>query len=447
MILHFNRSILSLSCIANIVSLWILRTILLCTVLFGSYECNRAKVSVRNKVDYFVPSFGGYQSTLLRLRGGKATGYGQQLQQLQYVMKKDPESYIPELEAQVSVFHEKLKNLEFDPASPHEEFGELLVFLSNMCPNFPDRLNFLPHELMGIVRANHTTLAPTLRTKMCQSLTMMCARKLIPAEELCCLFFQLFPLPDKKLRVYLYTSSLSAIKRLNAKSVDQRANRRIQRDLAALLHGEDTRAGALAITLFMELFRRRMWDDDHVVNIIGAACFSRQDKVRGSAIHFLLGIDEEEEGSEDDFGLGGGDGGGGSQKRINPNKLMLVKKHKKKALRKALKAQAREDERARLDGADGRPGGRRARPPRFAALDRLHDPQAFAERMLALLRRWGPALSADHRLLMMELVSRLVAAHRLVLFDFYDFVLGSAARRRPGAERAKATNAENRERH
>ena len=64
----------------------------------------------------------------------------------------------------------------------------------------------------------------------------------------------------------------------------------------------------------------------------------------------------------------------------------------------------------------------------------------------------GQICSATARLLIHEsvadeVVSRLVAAHRLVLFDFYDFVLGSAARRRPGAERAKATNAENRERY
>lgn len=363
---------------------------------------------------------------ILRLRGGKATAYGQQLQQLQYVMKKDPESYLPELETQATNFHAKLRALELDPTGSHEELGELLVFLSNMSPNYPDRLIFLPNQLMSIIRANHTTLAPSLRTKICESITLLCARKLIPVEELCCLFFQLFTLPDKKLRAYLYTASLSAIKRLNAKSVDQRANRRIQRELAVLLYGEDTRAGALAITLFMELFRRHMWDDDHVVNIIGAACFSRQDKVRGSAIHFLLGIDEEEAGSEDDFGIKS-EGGGGTPKRINPNKLLLVKKHKKKALRKALQAQAREDERARVEGTT--PGsGRRTRQPRFAALDRLHDPQAFAERMLALLRRWEGALNMDHKLLMMELISRLVAAHRLVLLDFYDYVLGCACR-------------------
>jgi protein SDA1 len=181
----------------------------------------------------------------------------------------------------------------------------------------------------------------------------------------------------------------------------------------------------VAIGLFVDLFRRRMWDDDHAVNIIGTACFSRQNKVRGTAINFLLGIDDEvEDSQEDDFGLGGagqGAKGGGEAKRIKPTQVLLAKKHKKKALRKALKLQTRADERARLEGQGG---GRAARAtPRFPALDRLHDPQAFAERLLALLRRWSRALGFDHKLLMMELISRLIAAHRLILLDYYDFLM------------------------
>jgi hypothetical protein len=49
--------------------------------------------------------------------------------------------------------------------------------------------------------------------------------------------------------------------------------------------------------------------------------------------------------------------------------------------------------------------------------------QEFAERLLALLRKCVSSLSYDHKLLMLELISRVMAVHRLVIHDFYEFVL------------------------
>ena len=370
-----------------------------------------------------VPS--GSESTqilinLQRLRGGRASGLGQQLQSLQYVMKKDPEGYAAELDGQVATFQERLKAWESSPLQHHQELGELAIFLAHMSPLYPDRVTFLPGQVMQRLRDNSTAMLSEVRTKFCESLTLMCAKKQLPLSDLCSTFFRLFQVPDKKLRSYLYASCLNAIKRFNAKSVDQRVNRQIQRDLAEWLHGQDGPSGRMAINIFMELFRRRMWDDDHVVNIIGAACFSRQNKVRGSAVNFLLGIDDELDDGGDDFGLGGGDDQP-AKKRIKRIKLAIVKKHKKKALRKALKEQAKEDERVRLEGpASVR---RRREAPSFSALDRLHDPQAFAERMVLLMNKWSTTLNFDHKLLMMELVSRVIENHRFFVTEYFDLIM------------------------
>ena len=42
-------------------------------------------------------------------------------------------------------------------------------------------------------------------------------------------------------------------------------------------------------------------------------------------------------------------------------------------------------------------------------LNRFFDLQEFAERLLSLLRKWFTALKFDHKLLMLELISRVMA--------------------------------------
>jgi hypothetical protein len=82
--------------------------------------------------------------------------------------------------------------------------------------------------------------------------------------------------------------------------------------------------------------------------------------------------------------------------------LLTAKKRAKKKLRIALTKQARDDREAK----EGKKGRRNR--PKFSVMDQLHDPQAFAERLLMLMRKWATRLSFEHKLLMMELMSRCV---------------------------------------
>jgi protein SDA1 len=56
-------------------------------------------------------------------------------------------------------------------------------------------------------------------------------------------------------------------------------------------------------------------------------------------------------------------------------------------------------------------------------LESLHDPGEFAERLLLSLRRWGGVLRFEHKLLMIDLIARVMATHRIVLLEFYDWML------------------------
>jgi len=244
---------------------------------------------------------------LLRIRGGKASALGQRLQNLGFMMRKDPEGYVPEIENTFKKWGQHRGLWESTPYGVHKEFGELSVFLAQNQVMFPLVLHEYPGLLTELVRGNHTSMHADLRMKMCEAIAIATARKSIPVTDMCSIFFKMFHIPEKKLRHYLYASSVNAIKRLNANSVDQVANRALQRTLAAFLHGPDARSGKVAITMMVELYKRRMWDDTHAVNTIGAACFSRLVTVRNAAIKFFLGVDLEPDGEDeeesDDFGI------------------------------------------------------------------------------------------------------------------------------------------------
>lgn len=359
----------------------------------------------------------GATTATLRLRGGRATLLGGRLQALQWAMRKDPQGYVHEMETQKTAWEVAYKELQRSPSMENKELGELAVFFSNMCSHFPQLLGKFPEELLGLVGGNSTSdMAKETRYKLATALTILCARKGCDTEKLCSTFFPLFTIPDKKLRSYMYASCVGAVKRANAKSVDQGMNRRVQRMLATLLQGSDGPSSRLAIIFFVEMYKRRMWDDDHAVNLIGEACFSRSNKVRGTSIAFLLGNDEaRDDDGEDDFGIKAD--AKSEAKKIKVTKLLTAKKRAKKKLRTALIKQAKE-ERAEKNGLKK---GRMGRPS-FSVLDQLHDPQAFAERLLLLMRKWATRLSFEHKLLMMELISRLVSTHKLIVLDFSELL-------------------------
>jgi protein SDA1 len=64
-----------------------------------------------------------------------------------------------------------------------------------------------------------------------------------------------------------------------------------------------------------------------------------------------------------------------------------------------------------------------ANTPNFPALQLLHDPQTFSERLYDMLVRYDKRLSLDHKILIMQLLSRVICAHKLCVLGFYTYIL------------------------
>lgn len=59
----------------------------------------------------------------------------------------------------------------------------------------------------------------------------------------------------------------------------------------------------------------------------------------------------------------------------------------------------------------------------FPALQLLHDPQTFGERLYESLSRYEKKLSLDHKIIIMQLLSRVMGSHKSCILGFYTYVV------------------------
>jgi len=199
-------------------------------------------------------------------------------------------------------------------------------------------------------------------------------------------------------------------------------------------------AARCSLSVMIELYRRHVWHDAKTVNHVASALSSTHAKLRVAALHFMLGEAEDENVDDDEE-----DAVKGAKEVVNDlrgdlgrngvaTKSLLKKKQRK--LKRAVKASKKAVDAQKTAAAS------------FAAIELLHDPQATAERLLSDVRqskeRWEvrrrmlnlrataalyrvppsltPLLPLQVRLLMLNLASRLIGYHRLLVPNFYPFL-------------------------
>jgi protein SDA1 len=60
--------------------------------------------------------------------------------------------------------------------------------------------------------------------------------------------------------------------------------------------------------------------------------------------------------------------------------------------------------------------------PNFPALQLLHDPQTFGEKLHHVLAQYSRRFSLDHRVLIIQLLSRVMGAHKTCVLSFYSYM-------------------------
>ncbi|KAL9625440.1 MAG: hypothetical protein Q9160_000503 [Pyrenula sp. 1 TL-2023] len=339
------------------------------------------------------------------------------LSNLQHKIRRDPISYAGDFQKQYRQYESYREIFLAAPSSADNNgvvtLRELIEFVAHVADCYPDTTKEFPNHLIEILSLYHHDLEPELREKIVGSLVLLRKKQIISSIQL---LQNLFPIlistKSKSLRALLFTKVLSDLRSSNAKTKNHKLNRAIQTVLFNLLTSDRTSSkGLWAIKITRELWKRQIWTDGKSVDLMKEAALADNEKVTIGGVRFLLGGDTEreelqDESSEDDD-------------QIDMGKLRhqagFSKKTKKKS-RTLEKAAATVKKRERKKNAP--------QPLNFSALHLLHDPQGFAEALfLKHLQSSKSKLTLEHKLQVLQLVSRLIGLHKLTVISFYSYFL------------------------
>lgn len=364
---------------------------------------------------------------------------------LQNLVKRDPESYHEEFLQQYA-HYESLRDIfmlqglagsentgvsgetgssgSSGSTGTTEQLLELIGFVSQVCSCFPKETANFPNELKQLVLEHHKSLPFALKEKIIASLMMLRNKGVITAEQ----FIQtLFPLliayssqgnaltvnsHARELRQLIYKNLISLLRSCNTGSKNQKLNRSTQAICFNLLDQPDSQ-GIWASKLTRELWRRGIWDDSRTVEIMTQATLHSDVKIAISGVMFFLDADREreanfEEDSEDEDGF---------DLDAIKHKMQVNKKtgRRSKKLENAIKTYKKKK------GGSGQPSGYL----NFSAIHLLRDPQGFAERLFSqhLSGKSNTKFDLDQKISLMQLISRMVGTHKLMILGLYTFFL------------------------
>ena len=234
---------------------------------------------------------------------------------------------------------------------------------------------------------------------------------------------KLFPVltntPRKLLRAFLFQKILSDLRNSNSKGTNHGLNRTIQTVLFNLVTTDRASSKALwAVKLTRELWKRQIWTDSKAVETMKECCLADNEKVVIGGVRFFLGGDKEREELEDTSDEEGVDLG--SVK----HQMGINKKSKKRAkIMENAVAKAKKQEKKK----------NQPHPLNFSALHLLHDPQTFAENLFSkhLQHSTKSKLNLGNRLLVLQLLSRLVGLHKLTIVSLYSYFIKYLTPRQP----------------
>jgi len=321
---------------------------------------------------------------------------------------------------------------------------DLIDFVSHVADCYPAVTANFPADLIQILAVRHAELEAELREKIVSSLVLLRKKEIIDSStygrgeyRICGVVWDtgadvvwwfrllqtLFPIltttPSKSLRTLLFQKILSDLRSSNSRTTNHRLNRAIQTVLYNLLTSDRASSkGIWAVKLTRELWKRQIWTDSKAVEIMKEASLADNEKVVGGGVRFFLGGDKEREELEDESSDDGGVDIGKLKHQMGINKKT---KKKAKVMERAVTTVKKKEKKRN-----------QPHPLNFSALHLLHDPQGFAETLFSKhLQNTKSKLNLEHKLLVLQLVSRLVGLHKLTVINLYSYFLKYLTPRQP----------------
>lgn len=329
------------------------------------------------------------------------------LPQLQNLIKRDPASYKDEFMMQKRHFESELEIFKMRPTKDSERFSELVTFMSHVAVCYKDDCPNLVPSIVELMETHATILHTDVRAKLLQALIMLRNKGMMDPLNLIRLGFRLFSVNDKTLRLSLVEYIFNDIKTINHQKQNDKLNRSIQAFLFSIVEEDTTITARKTVEILCELYRRKVWTDARTVNMLGKACLSQSTRVFVGAINFFLGIEtkmHEDEEEEKTVEKGPGE--------------VDYHAHSKKTKKRQRQTQKQIERNAKLRRENQKQAA--TAQPLFPAIQMLHDPQTLAEKLFKKLRQSGERFEV--KLLLMNMISRLIGCHRLLLLSFYSYL-------------------------
>ncbi|KAK0943880.1 Severe Depolymerization of Actin [Friedmanniomyces endolithicus] len=364
------------------------------------------------------------------------------LPNLQHKIRNDSSSYQDDFLNQYSQYSSLYELFLSSPTTTDDaglvRLRDLIDFVSHVADCYPAITTGFANDLTRLLELHHATLEAELRDKIVTSLVLLRRKEVIDSTNLLnTLWPLLISTPSKSLRALLFQKILSDLRNSNSKSTNHKLNKNVQTTCYNIIASDPSSPkGLWAVKLTRELWRRQVWSDAKAVSIMEIAALSQDAKVVAGGVRFFLGGDQEREEAADEDS----DEEGGIDMRQLKHQAGINKKSAKrdKDLRAAAAKVKRKQKKKNAP-----------HPLNFSALHLLHDPQGFAEKLFAQhLQPSQPKvrLNLEQKLLVLNLVSRLVGLHKLTLIPLYSYFIKFLTPRQPSvtgflASLAQATHA------
>lgn len=329
------------------------------------------------------------------------------LPQLQNLIKRDPLSYKDEFNLQRHYYESLLQAFRLRPTEHNKDLDDLVMFLAQVSHCYEEEMKQFPQQIVDLLKNYSTQLDPEMRMTFCRALILLRNKGLLQPTDLLELFFNLLRCQDKPLRAFLKNHIIQDIKNTNAKRRDAKLNSTLQNFMFVMLKDSHLVAAKTSLDVMVTLYKKNVWNDAKTVNAIATACFHKATKVLVTALNFFLGSDDEAEKNEDSSSDSEPEGPS-IQEIIMAHRVNKKSRKRKRLLDKSKQARKKQKK------------DHKAQVFNFSALHLIHDPQSMAEKLLKSLQDMNEKFEV--KLLVMNLISRLIGVHELFVFNFYPLV-------------------------
>lgn len=343
---------------------------------------------------------------------------------LQERCRRDPLSYHDDFLSQSRHFDALLCSTSLRPSAPAPRLVEVASFMGAVAHCYANATTSVARPIADLLTQSGVVMHPDTRRALVKLLALLQTRGAADPAIVIPLFFRLLACNDKNLRRMLHAFIVGDIKKLHARGHASRGQ--VQAFLFGMVDDPSEVLVKRSLHVLIDLFRKRIWNDSKCANMIAKACFHPSMPVALIAAKFILDAEskdsdlqsdeEDEEDGHQSRHVRDGQKASELWKAYN----MTGKKSTKQ--RKNMERIITRITRVKSSANTGPVAEWKPGHPALQAMMLLNDPQEFAENLFRGLQGHRRKESYENRLVLVNLISRLVGTHELILFNFYPFL-------------------------